>query len=51
MREHPFPTPRAERPQAPQNDWLIELRDILFGGTGASEGRLEAFLDRMENRR
>lgn len=51
MRDLPTHGPRAERPLPAQNDWLIELRDILFQGTGPSESRLEAFLDRMENRK
>lgn len=51
MREHPFDRPRDDHPRQTGNDWLNELRDILFQGTGTSESRLEAFLDRMESRR
>ena len=51
MREHPFDRPRDDRPPQTGHDLLNELRDILFQGPGPSESRLEAFLDRMENRR
>jgi hypothetical protein len=50
MRELSFDRPRDDRPQPTGHDWLNELRDILFQGTGTSESRLEAFLDRMERR-
>lgn len=51
MRDTPFAGPRADRPVPARNDWLIELREILFQGTGTSESRLEAFLDRVESRK
>ncbi len=51
MREHTFDRPRDDRPPQTGHDWLNELRETLFQGTGTSESRLEAFLDRMETRR
>jgi hypothetical protein len=51
MRDHPLARPPADRPVPARNDWLNELRDILFEGSGTSESRLEAFLDRVESRR
>jgi hypothetical protein len=49
MRDHPLPTPPDTRRATPP-EWLSDLRSILFDGTGPSESRLEAFLDRLERR-
>ncbi|MCU0854538.1 MAG: hypothetical protein MUF63_06435 [Rhodobacteraceae bacterium] len=49
MREHSLPKPPDTRRVMPP-DWLADLRTILFDGSGPAEGRLEAFLDRLERR-
>jgi hypothetical protein len=51
MRDQAFPNlPPEERRPSP-SDWLVELRNILFDGSGPSESRLEHFLDRLERRK
>jgi hypothetical protein len=49
MRDHPLPAPPDPRRATPP-EWLSDLRSILFDGTGPAESRLEAFLDRLEQR-
>ena len=50
MRDLSLPTPHRDDRRPTPPDWLLELRTILFDGTGTAEGRLETFLDRLERR-